>query len=244
VSQLLPTPWCFRLRRGRADEGTEVQFRLIYRGRLPAASFSGGGTRRKEKHDIRRALHPQLRSLWYSNPVLKRIIDPPPPYFSGPVSDEDKQRVIDAHNKTPTRAAMLADSFARCGYRFLPLLSCGFYGAPILACSLDILFLRRDEPGALIHSGGDIDNRIKTLFDALRVPQDCNEIRDFPPGDPDENPFFCLMEDDKMITEVKVTTDRLLAPLEATEHRDDVHLVIHVRTLMTSTDLNSVFRDD
>src|SRR5947209_8395436 len=46
-----------------------------------------------------------------------------------------------------------------------------------LVCDLDILFLRRENPGQLISHGGDLDNRIKVLFDALRMPQDDNEIR-------------------------------------------------------------------
>jgi hypothetical protein len=35
---------------------------------------------------------------------------------------------------------------------------------------LNILFLRADIPGKVVQSG-DIDNRLKTLFDALRMPQ-------------------------------------------------------------------------
>jgi hypothetical protein len=35
---------------------------------------------------------------------------------------------------------------------------------------VNVLFLRRSAPGQLIGHDGDIDNRIKTLFDALRVP--------------------------------------------------------------------------
>ena len=36
-----------------------------------------------------------------------------------------------------------------------------------LAAELDIVFLRQQAPGKLIGEGGDIDNRLKTLFDAL-----------------------------------------------------------------------------
>jgi hypothetical protein len=100
-----------------------------------------------------------------------------------------------------------------------------------VACALDILFLRRDEPGSLIKSGGDIDNRIKVLFDAMRIPQASEELKGTRP-DQDEEPFFCLLEDDRLITEVKVTTDKLLAPCGLGERVNDVHLVIHVRTLV------------
>ena len=39
-----------------------------------------------------------------------------------------------------------------------------------LKCGLDILFLRQESPGK-VYQGGDLDNRIKTLLDALSVPQ-------------------------------------------------------------------------
>jgi hypothetical protein len=111
------------------------------------------------------------------------------------------------------------------GYRFVPLIN---YKNGI-ACSLDILFLRRDGPGNLIASGGDVDNRIKVLFDGLRIPEHNSEVNRFPPQE-GENPFFCLLENDDLITDVKITTDRLLTPRENTESVHDVHLVIHVVT--------------
>jgi len=42
--------------------------------------------------------------------------------------------------------------------------------------------------------------------------------------------FFCLLEDDHLITEFTVTSDRLLAPLRTGESENDVYLVIKVRT--------------
>ena len=62
----------------------------------------------------------------------------------------------------------------------------------------------------MITQGGDIDNRIKTLLDALSIPQ-ANQIpsRDVPRDD--EDPFHCLLEDDNLITGIRITTDRLLA---------------------------------
>jgi hypothetical protein len=103
-----------------------------------------------------------------------------------------------------------------------------------IACSLDILFLRRDPPGKIVSGGGDIDNRIKVLFDALRMPQACNEI-DGAPG-VGEDPFFCLLEDDSLITRVSVTTDRLLLPKTDDEHIHDVMLIIHVKTIVADID--------
>jgi hypothetical protein len=101
-------------------------------------------------------------------------------------------------------------------------------------CSLDVIFLRRDEPGNLIQGGGDIDNRIKVLFDALRMPQSVEELAGATPST-DQEPFYCLLEDDRLITEVKVTTDRLLTPPMASESQNDVHLVMRVTTIALVT---------
>lgn len=154
-----------------------MEFRLIYQGLLPAES--SGSTRREEKHLIRRQFHGQLRQLWSEHPALRQ-------WCSAPVAERGGRTTADAW----------ADSYARSGFRFLPLIT-RHLG---LACSLDILFLRRDSPGNLIKSGaGDIDNRIKVLFDALRMPTEAQELTGESPSD-DENPFYCLLEDDSLIT--------------------------------------------
>jgi hypothetical protein len=97
---------------------------------------------------------------------------------------------------------------------------------------LDILFLRRDGPGSLIKSGGDIDNRLKVLFDGLRMPQGSEELCGDSPCQ-DEDPFYCLLEDDKLISKVQVETNWLLTPQGQGERIHDVHLIIRVKTIMT-----------
>lgn len=187
-------------------KGTEVEFRLIYRGKLPAAS--DGDTRASVKHQIRRQIHPQLRELWNQHPLLKDTLE--------------RQT-----NGRPN-VELIADRFVRGvrgQYRFVPLVREEHFHF----CSLNVLFLRRDSPGNLIRSGGDLDNRIKVLFDALTVPGDNANAGLGEPGD-NENPFFCLLQDDKMITEVSITTDRLLHPMEQEERLGDVHLILHVKT--------------
>jgi len=54
------------------------------------------------------------------------------------------------------------------------------------------------------------------------------------PLEPDEDPFFCLLEDDNLITSVSVTTDRLLIPQDSDEKPHDVHLIIHTTVLNPS----------
>lgn len=195
----------------------EMQFRLIYQGVLPAASKRQN--RCAEKHHIRKAIHKQLSQLWSTQPDLEQAKHW---VYQG------KQHYIE----------MVADGYARCGFRFLPLIGRTFGS---VACSLDILFLRRDQPGNLIKHGGDIDNRIKVLFDALKMPERCDELDGSSP-DADENPFYCLLEDDRLITDVKITTDRLLTPFSPGEQLHDVYLVIRVKTLVTGELENGVPR--
>ena len=55
--------------------------------------------------------------------------------------------------------------------------------------------------------GGDIDGRIKTLFDALRMP---SEEEEKVGGTPTANPLYCLLESDSLISDLSVRTARLL----------------------------------
>lgn len=195
-------------------EGAKMQFRLVYHGPLPAEG--SGPTRKKEKHSIRRVLHGQLAQLWreIANDTGFMAFARSP----GIIPTRNPEEIAEDH-KIANRKNDI--------YRFVPLISERF----ALACSLDILFMRRDNAGALIQHGGDVDNRIKVLFDALRMPQNSSELPDEPPS-ANENPFFCLMQDDKLITKVCITTERLLQPLNEGERIHDVFLVITVEPIV------------
>lgn len=78
---------------------------------------------------------------------------------------------------------------------------------------------------ALSRKGGDIDNRLKTLFDALRYPHIPNELPVGAAPAADQDPFFCLLEDDQLINKVSVTVDKLLIPAGV----NDVHLVMSIK---------------
>jgi hypothetical protein len=192
-----------------------VEFRLLYSGQLRAAT--SGNNRVEEKCLIRKQLHAQLKQLWKTHPVLVSIAGGNVSVPDAPLGTYQKQ--IEA---TATR-------FSRCGFRFVPIVS----EEMSLSCALDILFLRRDYPGNVIVSGGDIDNRLKTLLDALRMPSNCGELGGSTP-DLDENPFYVLLEDDSLITKIGVSTDRLLLPEVGSEHVHDVRLVIGVTVSIVS----------
>jgi len=126
---------------------------------------------------------------------------------------------------TKSLSEALADDFRENNYRFVPLVCDRFD----LLCSLDILMLRRDFPlNSRIHAG-DLDNRVKTLMDALRRPRNGSELRDNENPGAGEDPFYCLLEDDDLVSGLAVQTDMLLAPLaDGSNDEGDVKLVISV----------------
>ena len=171
-------------------EGYEdlMEFRLVYQG--PLKSASRNDPRADHKHEIRKQIHKQLAALWDLHPLLKGL--------RGPWGNRAGKPFVEHWSKSMF------------GFDFLPLVN----ERLDQVCSLDILLLRRERPGGLITQGGDIDNRVKTLFDALSVPKSASGLTQ---PEPTEKPFYCLMEEDKLCTEVKVTAERLLTPPEDNE---------------------------
>jgi hypothetical protein len=206
--------------RSESSGDIRMEFRLIYDGALPAHA-----TKSKDaKHAVRKQLHKQLAELWKRHIFLQFYLKT----FTSHTTD-DQGNIVPLG---PLVIDEMANNHKLGSFRFVPLVGNEQFGDA--ACALDILFLRRDKPGQLISGGGDIDNRIKLLFDALKMPRHSNELPSDPPAS-DENPLYCLLEDDSLITEVKVTTDQLLVPVAPDEHENDVHLVIHVNVFKNHT---------
>lgn len=119
----------------------------------------------------------------------------------------------------------LGNSWSRYGFNFVPLVTAEL----CLRCSLDILFLRVEEKNYILQ-GGDIDGRLKVLFDSLRIVGQPNQLPRTVVPDVDEDPFFCLMQDDELISEVRVNTSQLLRlPHAKALDRHDVYLQITVK---------------
>ncbi len=78
-----------------------------------------------------------------------------------------------------------------------------------LRCELDILMLVPQRSFAVFHSG-DLDNRIKTLIDGLRLPTGQNEVSDILVSNTAKDPYNVLLEDDRLITSVSAKSDVLL----------------------------------
>jgi hypothetical protein len=101
-----------------------------------------------------------------------------------------------------------------------------------LIAELNITLLRPEPPGQIITQAGDIDNRLKTLLDALKVPTEPNALPPNETPEQGETPFFCLLQDDNLITRISVSTDRWLVS-ESDAKSSDVVLLIHVNAKTT-----------
>lgn len=183
----------------------DMQFRLIYSGCLYGI---GNDTRTRARslhvHDIRRKFHEQLKKLWRDHPVLAK-------------SNFNKSGVV---GYSPIQ------TFSREGFNFMPLVN----EVNGLICSLDILLLRDGKPGKTLT---DLDNRLKTVFDALRMPTGPQELgsetdRGQQTPNTGEDPFYVVLEDDKFITHLSVTTDTLLEPIPNVPVENAVSMVINV----------------
>jgi hypothetical protein len=91
-----------------------------------------------------------------------------------------------------------------------------------LHCGLKIIFLRKEQPGK-VYQGGDIDGRIKTLLDALTMPQHVEQILE---KTPQTEPIYCLLEEDSLVSGLQVESERLLTDQE--RPADYVRLLIEV----------------
>jgi len=195
--------------------GDSMKFRLIYRGPLNASQgVAHDGQKVKhaaQKNAIRRQIHHQMKRLWQTNLWLSKADAWPSEYgLEGRL--EHRKYALDE---------LLGQCHEKAGRKFVPLARDDWY----LHCGLDILFLRKDPPGSFV-TAGDIDNRIKTLLDGLRIPQNANEMVGMEDHEGIAEPFYCLLEDDKMIVSLSVDTDRLLDSDDGDQ--SEVLLVINV----------------
>jgi hypothetical protein len=170
----------------------------------PLKAASQSDTRRLDKHRLRCVFSRQLFQLFNNRDV-----------FQGVVEHESTYEML--------------NRYKRGAFPCLPIVRADLH----LVCDLDILFLRRENPGSLVSGGGDLDNRIKVLFDALRIPQDDNEVRGLTPESGEEQILICLTEDDRLITGFRCTTDRLLDPANSDSETNNVRLIVNVEVKAT-----------
>src|SRR5262249_14591434 len=127
-----------------------------------------------------------------------------------PVLPEAAVQVLPTSPGKLSMSAVLGRSYGHSGYEFTPLV----WKEAETTCSLRFSVLRLDGDSAL-SAGRDIDNRIKTVIDALTVPLSKYgaplglDGKPLPPQE-GEMPLFVLLDDDRQITHLEVETDALL----------------------------------
>lgn len=154
------------------------------------------------KHEIRRVFHRQLSNLWKDYPL----------------NEFHKFVNIDPEK---------GDAFGikRGGFAFVPLISPRLE----LVASLDILLLRPESAGNVVTQAGDIDNRLKTLLDALQIPKE-NQLPKGAMPQVDEAIFYCLLEDDNLVTSLDISTCKLYDEVRS---NSEVVLVVGVEADFT-----------
>jgi hypothetical protein len=215
-----------------------MRFRLTYEGALRPTQRDASRPGEKDglaehKQIIRRAFHRQFKELWATNKFLSSF------HVTRGQHDDVFRAVADMSRDYGSVTAVsepLVESIARnyeeFGFRYVPLVR----DKISLLCTLEVLFLRRDIPGKAIEAG-DLDNRIKTLIDCLRRPRNANEVPENDTPGVDENPFFCLLDDDKAVTGFSVETDTLLEPPSGDPREDQRRAKIIVTVKLNPYDV-------
>jgi hypothetical protein len=194
----------------RPDGDVKVEFFLNYRGPLrstqrdPKPGSRNIAAHWQLKHEMRKAFHIQLKRQWEMTPFLIENQVPP-------------------NDSKPYHIAKLASEFTLPSWGFVPLVT----GRLQLSTSVDIILQRLDNSRSSVWSG-DIDNRVKSIIDALELPSENDGYEALVPSET-EKPFFVLLEDDKYLNSGSVETSQLLdAPHDADMSYAD--LKIRVRT--------------
>ncbi|MGI8497390.1 MAG: hypothetical protein ACR2OG_07405 [Gemmatimonadaceae bacterium] len=191
-----------------------LDFTLKYAGPLVS---SQSAHHRNAKASLRHEFNLQLAVLWRVHPYLKKL-DPG-------LFERQPSRKFRMAEVAPS-VLYESDLRYRCllgGIDYVPIVTYGHRAH----CHLAIRLHSRREPGGIIHSGADMDNRLKVLLDALTIP---NAGQESPTGQSDgtEDLVYCLLEDDELVTKLSIETFRLLKD-EPTDHNYvEVDIDIHV----------------
>jgi hypothetical protein len=213
-----------------------VELTLRYKGPLAAA---GANSRVREKHEIREELGKQLAAYWEQSKSLKEL------FARGQalqVAELQKdQFVVPRPLKDGTKFWW---RWPLSGYNFVPLVT----QVQEVHVELRMRLYRKNQ--GIIFEGGDLDNRLKTFFDALQVPKDPSQV---PKGPESSQPsekwptIFCLMDDDNLVTTLTIESFKLFTKIPA-EYESmqnyvelDLDVIIHPITPMMGT-INMLFK--
>jgi hypothetical protein len=184
-----------------------MKFRLTYEGEVPSSQSKAANA----KMDMRKSFQLQLRQLWAQTCFLNDAIVYPSEH-PDEANSIRKIRFFDSKTESEaeplTLAMAIANNHVENGYKFVPIVR----ETANLACSLNILLLRNDGLRSAV-TAGDLDNRMKTIIDALKRPKNKNELGSYLEPTEDEDPFFVLLEDDVLVTRLTAEADDLLSPV-------------------------------
>jgi hypothetical protein len=217
--------------------GTPImRFTLHYDGPLPS---SGNTAKKQAKWAIRKQLDPQFRDLWNNHQALRQVEDnrhfpkhggaalvqvhhlhPGPARVPMLAEVAGQEMTLDMSDQGPGETLDLCTPIEKFGAWFRPLVRESY----ALHCGLKIVFLRKEPPGK-VYQGGDIDGRIKTLIDALAMPQHPEQVLETDSSGR-LNPIFCLLEDDALVSGFQIESERLLG--DKNNAADFVRLTIEV----------------
>jgi hypothetical protein len=205
-----------------------MKFTLIYDGNLPA---SGNKSKPLEAGRIRNVLHDQLADLWESHIVFRQLARTARVSSSGKrfLSRSGIVDVLPSYEEPirpvhPTEIDLCGPILVDGSVGYIPAVRKSLQ----LVCAIDILFLRHEEPGSLVLQGGDLDNRIKCLFDGLRVPSPDEASK---AETPMADPLYCLLEQDTLISDFSVKTGRLLGSRTKKPHAVRLWMDVTIKVL-------------
>jgi hypothetical protein len=216
--------------RALAEPDELVKFTLIYDGDLPS---SGNKSKPIEASNIRNAFHDQLADLWDSHVIFRQMARTARTYphltfwsseeYPPPGLPDYKEQIQPLQPGQTDYCAPIPVSAA--GVSYVPIVRNSLY----LAAAVDILFLRHEEPLSLMRQGRDLDGRLKTLFDALKMPDPKEPI--YKGADPMADPLYVVLEDDSLISDVSIKSGRLLGRGEKKKHQVRLTVDVTIKVL-------------
>ncbi|MEM6451902.1 MAG: hypothetical protein AAF703_16495 [Cyanobacteria bacterium P01_D01_bin.105] len=199
-----------------------MKFRLTYSGSVKS---SGNKPKPENKHELRLAFHEQLAVLWAINPILQGFSQTKFPNLERAITPNYSADLDEALlNNSPPKysySQLLIKKHKSHDVKWHPLVTV----ENNLVCELSILMLRPNDQKSVVQ-GGDVDGRLKTIFDSLSIPKSGDVLSKFATHN---GIFYTLLSDDSLISKVTVDTDELL---QLPQNNDDNHaqLVIEIST--------------
>jgi hypothetical protein len=187
-----------------------LQITLTYSGPVPACQ--GPDKHTEQKHKIRMCFSKQLEHKFSHMPTLM--------HWGEHLS---RVQLVEGRAVVPPIIAHAEP--------FYEMETCGYLGVPIVAahnglgCHLDIEVMRRSGAGGVLaggDNGGDIDNRLKPLLDALALPLQPNQVPGHQWGQGQR--MYCLLEDDALVSQLTISIKKWDEDPATPEQADHVQL--------------------